>query len=83
MIAPQDMKDLGLPCYDNAQRLARLEERLLSVDKKLDALIEDPCHRCKNQDNVAVLRTEMRVVKWVGSAFGAGFLATLVERFVR
>lgn len=83
MITPQEVSELGLPCYDNAQRLVKLETQLANIDKKLDTLISDPCVRCKNNDRVTTLRTEMKIVKWAGAVLGGTFLVTLVERFVK
>lgn len=79
----KDITDLGLPCYENAQRLVRVETCLEGIAKKLDELIDHPCSRCRHQDTVTRLTTEMRAVRWVGSILGAGFLGTLIERILQ
>jgi hypothetical protein len=79
----KDLSEAGLPCFSNAERLARLETHMENIGSKLDSLIADPCHRCKNGEAVTTLRTEMKFVKWVGSVFGIAFLGTQVERFLK
>lgn len=84
MSSINELKDaLGLPCFDNAQRLARLEAKLESISEKLDCLVANPCARCQNKESIAILRTEMRVVKWAGACIGSGLLAMLVDRVMQ
>lgn len=80
-MTPQQFSEL--PCYDNAQRLARLETMMETIDKKLDGIVDHPCARCQNTETVTRLRTKMQFVQWVGGTLCVGFLAAVIERIMK
>jgi len=79
----KDLSEAGLPCFANAERLARLETHMENINTQLEKVIEDHCLRCAKYDAVVTLRSEMKFVKWVGSVFGIAFLGTQIERFFK
>lgn len=77
------MNFADLPCYENAQRLARVEERLAHIIDKLEDMADHPCSRCQNAEELTRLRTEVSWIKRVGyvslASLGAVMFAYIEE----
>jgi hypothetical protein len=69
--------EVELPCFDNAQRLARLETKCDNILSSIASLKK--CENCKSAPDLAKVKQNLRIVNYVGSLLTTGIVGWFLK----
>jgi hypothetical protein len=87
-----ELKDLlaTMPCMNNQERLARLEENVKGIKEDIGALLEmlskhidePPCTQCALRTDMVTVKRDLKAARWFAATTIGAFIVAMAKRYL-